>query len=127
MIDGQFRFYDDLTDEIWNKIKIEFGPDQKPKNENVVFENICDLIKNDYSCKTVLLEKQYYEDDFIDIYSNYFSKTFPSIFPHFCQRLHFFSRELTEDPTDVITFLEACQPDEYIGYISIRPLDSHVV
>lgn len=89
-------------------------------------------------CKSIILEDQYIDRDYIEDHSVFYSKSL-SNYPNFCRRLHFFSlspeelkkevrriRYLRTQPGRNNDFLESCQTlsqSHYIGFAVIKPLD----
>jgi len=67
----------------------------------------------------VIIEDQYIDRDYRDTFSHIFSRRFATPSAR-CQRLHFFSAELTEAP-DLDRLPEAKIDDTYLGYAVIRP------
>lgn len=76
-------------------------------------------------CRSVLVEDSYFDQDFIDSVSSFYSKSFRKI-DRLCTRLHFFSSKIVS--SDVIGFeiLESLQ-DYYLGFSVIRPLETKEV
>jgi hypothetical protein len=81
----------------------------------------------DLSAKTILLESNYVDKDYLEDYSRYYVKCF-NRYGERCARLHFFSEELDHvqleplfndsDPIDIIEKLKK----SYLGFIVIKPL-----
>ncbi|TET40762.1 MAG: hypothetical protein E3J66_06510 [Dehalococcoidia bacterium] len=71
-------------------------------------------------CRSVLVEDAYFDQDFSDSVSTFYSRGFRDI-NKICRRLHFFSRRIK--PSDVTEFgaLEQLN-DSYLGFSVIRPL-----
>jgi hypothetical protein len=72
-------------------------------------------------CRSVLVEDAYFDQDFSDSVSTFYSRGFRDI-NKICKRLHFFSRRIK--PSDVIDFgaLEKLN-NSYLGFCVIRPLE----
>ena len=72
-------------------------------------------------CRSVLVEDVYFDQDFSDSVSTFYSRGFRDI-NKICKRLHFFSRRIT--PSDVVEFgaLEQFKVS-YLGFCVIRPLE----
>lgn len=73
-------------------------------------------------CRSVLVEHAYFDQDFTDSISTFYSRGFRDI-DKICKRLHFFSHKI--EPSDLIEFgaLEQFN-DSYLGFCVIRPLET---
>ena len=76
------------------------------------------------SIKSILLEPYYVCKDHRNLFSNFYSKKFEQISP-FTQRLHFFSKSVT-DAREVIINPEEYK-DAYVGYSVIRPVKDRCI
>lgn len=78
----------------------------------------------EYNCKSIILEKGYYDKDFLGGYSRFFCKrNFPPL--NRCDRLHFFSHELQLDTILRENFENLAE--NYLGYIIICPTEHYRV
>jgi hypothetical protein len=68
------------------------------------------------ACETVVIERDYYDEDYIDEYVNFYCKTFRS-HPQRCLRLHFFAAKVAR------RHLTNLKPyaKHYLGYTVVRP------
>lgn len=78
------------------------------------------------ACKTIVVESDYIDRHFLEDYSEYYARCFPS-HPRRCSRLHFFSTEFSETEFKGAlkrrseTFETKLQR-HYIGFVVIRPI-----
>lgn len=81
----------------------------------------------DLGAKTVLLEREYVDKDYLEDFSRYYVKCFSND-GHKCARLHFFSEELTHNSLEsLISNHEGAAArldlnSKYLGFIVIKPL-----
>ena len=73
-------------------------------------------------CRTVVVENEYFDEDFIGGISAFYSKGYRNIERN-CKRLHFFSCDIT---TSDLTSLKEFA-DRYLGFCVIRPLGMKTV
>ncbi len=73
-------------------------------------------------CRSVLIEDTYFDQDFINSISSFYSKSFRNV-DRICKRLHFFSCKIEHSH---IIDLEQYQ-DSYLGFCVIRPLQQKVL
>ena len=83
--------------------------------------------------KTIVIEKEYIDKDFLNDYANYYVKCF-KLYERFCTRLHFFSCELTENSfNSILTNYgelnnNLCHLQEnYLGYIVVKNLPQSII
>lgn len=75
----------------------------------------------DLKAKTVLVQKNVQDPDFLDEHTAYYSKWSFKV-SRFCDRLHFFSLDTTLiDPIEVIDQM-ASNKDDYLGFVTLRPI-----
>ena len=97
------------------------------KKDWATFLDSCEgyLIENDFNkiynflkkpVKSILIEKEYFDPDYHDTYSNFFSHKFAN-YPDKTIRAHFFSRRI---PYEMLFDLDNYQ-ENYIGFSVIRP------
>lgn len=122
-----WNLYSEPSDADWGSLLSEFGPSEVRPGEKNVLAEIFDRLRTHYNCQTILVEGQYYEEDFVDVVANYLSKTFRSVSSHYCTRIHFFSKPTESPDQELIDYLASCADADYNGFIVVRPLDSHVV
>ena len=73
--------------------------------------------------QTILVEKKYIDEDYLDTYSRYYSKAFNQKASH-CVRIHFFSESYSESDF----FSEpAITPDHYLGFCIVRPTGNQFI
>lgn len=82
--------------------------------------------------RTVVIEPQYNDADYLDDYASYYVRCFPE-YPRFCRRIHFFSSRfnekhlekaiLSKDDSAIVTILKR----SYLGFVVGRPLSITVV
>lgn len=73
-------------------------------------------------CRSVLVEENYFDQDFIDSISTFYSKGFRNI-DRLCTRLHFFSSRIQSSDITGFKLLEK-QQDYYLGFAVVRPLET---
>ncbi|WP_367346936.1 hypothetical protein [Stenotrophomonas bentonitica] len=81
----------------------------------------------DLDAKSVLLEPEYVDRDYLDDYAKFYSRQFGNL-GHRCARLHFFASELSHDlveralagdgPAETVDGLS----ESYLGFMVVRPL-----
>jgi len=82
---------------------------------------------NDLGAKTILLEFDYIDRDYLEDYSRYYVKRFSGSGSK-CARLHFFSTEVDHRTIERALTLPSVNPvksslaEEYLGFIVIKPL-----
>lgn len=78
----------------------------------------------DLGAKTIVVECNYIDRDFLDDYANYYSRCFSPPYRK-CSRLHFFNERFVQSNFESIILGEA-KPDpltlSYLGFIVVRPL-----
>jgi hypothetical protein len=82
--------------------------------------------------KTIILENEYIDHDYLDDYSQFYAKCFEE-FPRLCKRLHFFSTEFSK--RDFLRMLSgkpgSLAEDKfrasYLGFSVVRPLPEAVI
>lgn len=77
-------------------------------------------------CSTILVEPQYVDRDYLLDFAAYYARCFRRI-PRNCRRLHFFSREVTQDEVEQALVGEDGKSfsdlqDAYLGFIVVKPL-----
>jgi len=106
-----------------NLVKECFGSDFpdvfKKEQITYIFNYLTDL-----GAKSILLEREYQDHDYLEDYSRYYVKCFKNS-GHKCARLHFFSKELKHGSFDQV-LMGDCDPSiiqsSYLGFIVIKPL-----
>lgn len=102
-----------------------FGRDPLSKLPNTRQSQYLQYYLTDLGAKTVLVEPQYFDRDYLAEFSAFYSVSSRG-YQNVCQRLHFFSRELTRD-----SFKRALQgsvrvkrqlDESYLGFTVIRPI-----
>lgn len=83
-----------------------------------VLSNILDMVKK-LGCKSVIIEKDYMDQDFLEEYSEFYCKSFGAHSSK-THRLHFFEEERItyDDFKDLST-------KKYLGYSVVRPINSY--
>ncbi|MFP3975831.1 MAG: hypothetical protein ACOC6S_01735 [Chloroflexota bacterium] len=76
-------------------------------------------------CQTVLVEHGYFDQDYIDSVSTFYSKMFKGV-ERLCTRLHFFSTKLKNSDVAGFRALERLQ-DYYLGFSIKRPLETKIL
>jgi len=73
-------------------------------------------------CRSVIIEENYFDQDFVDSVSTFYSRGFRNV-GRLCRRLHFFSNKVL--PLDITDFnaLGKLQ-DYYLGFCVLRPLET---
>lgn len=108
-----------------NLVKECFGADFpdiiKKKQVNYIYNYLSDL-----GAKSVLLEAEYVDKDYLEDYSRYYVKCF-NRYGERCARLHFFKEEITHSDFDSI-FKDPCSTnkgkiiDSYLGFVVVKPI-----
>jgi len=88
---------------------------------NKVFEHVCSL-----RCKTIIVETNYIDEDYLNEFSNFYCSTFK---PHSKEttRLHFFSTIIVSDDLYNLKKFNTKSHDKYLGYTVIRPIEAYRV
>ena len=88
---------------------------------------LCNYLESaQIKCETLFLENEYIDRHYLEDYSEYYAKCFPS-HPRMCSRLHFFSTEFDETAfldgvtTNSQEFINKIS-ENYIGFAVIRPI-----
>lgn len=82
---------------------------------------------NDLDAKSVLLEREYIDKDYLEDYSRYYVKCFGNN-GHKCARLHFFNKEISHTELEAIISDDSRVKDRedlnesYLGFIVVKPL-----
>lgn len=76
--------------------------------------------------KSILLQEAVRDPDFVEEYEAFYSKQQKSV-SNLCRRLHFFAVAApatapTLEPADVLAFVDAAAKDDYVGFVTLRPL-----
>jgi hypothetical protein len=89
------------------------------------------LKSDDIGVKTIVVEHDYIDRDFLEDFSGYYVRCF-SDYKRKCTRLHFFSEKFQQADFDL--FLEQFDPDfknklekSYLGFIVIKPLPQTII
>ena len=75
-------------------------------------------------CKTIIIESEYVDKDYLDDYSEYFVKCFKS-YNRFCSRIHFFLQEIKKSDYEASLLNEdnkIINNENYLGFIILKPL-----
>lgn len=108
-----------------NLVRECFGSDFpdifRKKQIDYIFRYLSDL-----GAKSVLLEFEYVDKDYLEDYSRFYVKRFNSR-GHKCARLHFFSRTLDHGTVDEILLnheagARASLQESYLGFMVVKPL-----
>lgn len=106
-------------------------------NTNYLEQKLANNFYKDYlqtlDAKTLVVEKQYIDKDFLNDYANYYVKCFHK-YERFCTRLHFFSCEMTQDDfNNVLTDFHVFQAnhqmlqENYLGYMVVKNLPQSII
>lgn len=82
---------------------------------------------SDLGAKTVLLEREYVDKDYLEDFSRYYVKCFSNA-GHKCARLHFFSKKVSHGELEALLASPDAQAgrtelnQKYLGFIVIKPL-----
>ena len=122
---SSFLICDFAKETLSNLVRVRFGdnfPDIiKKKQINYLFHYLTDL-----EAKSILLETEYIDKDYLEDYSRYYLKCF-SRYGERCARLHFFSSDvdhskirngLEENPSEFQRDLQK----SYLGFVVLKPL-----
>ena len=82
-----------------------------------VLLNILDTTKK-LGCKTVIIEKDYLDQDFLEEYSEFYCKSFEA-YSSKTHRLHFFEEHIAYDD------LKDLSTKQYLGYSVVKPINSY--
>jgi len=89
--------------------------------------------KDGVDAKTVVVEKDYVDRDFLLDYAGYYARCFRD-YPRHCARLHFFSLEFSKEDLEAVLSgsnpnLEAQlkEKESYLGFIVVKPVRQTVV
>ena len=83
------------------------------------------------NCKSVLVENEYVDRDFIEDYTSYYAKCFSS-YKRFCKRAHFWNEDISHlDLKGIILNKDKTKIEHlkasYLGFVVIKPLPDAVV
>ena len=95
-----------------------------------VIKHLFDRLKS-FDAKTIVVERDYIDHDFLDDYALYYSRCFEDYERH-CVRLHFFDKCYNEDGIlDAIENADlgtaAVFRSSYIGFVVVRPLPKTII
>ena len=80
--------------------------------------------------KTVLVEEEYIDRDYLEDYAAYYSRCFHS-FPRTCRRLHFLSAEVSETEYGKVLNGDRSIRDRlvqhYLGFVVVRPIPGYAI
>jgi hypothetical protein len=100
--------------------------EQKPQSEYF------DSYFNELSAKTIVVEREYIDRDYLEDYASYYVRCFQT-YQRNCTRLHFFSLEFTEEEFSGLLKWN-CQgltveklQRSYLGFVVLKPLPQTVV
>lgn len=80
--------------------------------------------------KTIVVEDEYVDHDYLEDYAAYYARCFHS-YPRVCRRLHFFDREFA--PEDLRAILQGdldlrqVFAESYIGFVIVRPIAGYSI
>ncbi|MDD2915832.1 MAG: hypothetical protein PHP70_11005 [Gallionella sp.] len=109
-------------------IRYQTGWDQRSEvSDKIQLNYLCKYLEVDHiNAKTIVVENEYIDRHYLEDYSEYYARCFPS-HPRKCSRVHFFSNEFIEsqfisalDSND-LSFINQLSAG-YIGYAVIRPI-----
>jgi hypothetical protein len=100
------------------------------KKKHVEYFNLY-LMSKDMGAKTIVVENDYIDRDFLEDFSAYYVRCFKD-YERKCTRLHFFSNQFLQDEFD--SFLEKYDPyfkdvlvANYLGFIVLKPLPQTII
>lgn len=81
--------------------------------------------------RTAVIERGYIDKDFLEDFARYYSRCFRG-YPRICNRIHFFSVELTAEAVeqyilDGISPADVDLPSSYLGFVVVRPLPNTII
>jgi len=83
-------------------------------------ENILDMAVR-AGCKTILVEKDYVDTDYLDEYATFYCRSFFD-YPSKCTRLHFFKKNVSKDA--LFDLKDFVPNKDYFGFSVVRPIRS---
>lgn len=106
-------------------VRERFGNDFPNIHRKRQIQFIYNYLK-DLNAKTVLLESEYVDRDYLEDYSRYYVKCF-NRYGERCARLHFFSHEFdAKDFNEILTQYDESEikkyQENYLGFIVVKPL-----
>ena len=111
--------------DFWNEILEDFLPAQNLEEPRLIpLEQTIHHLRG-LMCTTVIVQHQIQDPDFTAEYLAYHGRVFPDI-NRFCTRIHCFTIEC-ENEKDVIEAIDEAANDEYLGFITLRPVKSSPV
>lgn len=111
-----------------NFVRHKTGWDQRSEvSDKTQLNYLCNYLAVDHmSAKTIVVEDEYIDRHYLEDYSEYYARCFPS-HPRKCSRVHFFSFGFSQ--ADFLSALENNKKsffkklsDGYIGFAVIRPI-----
>ena len=105
--------------QLYTKLRLSKTRGKEPYLDQSVgvLSNILDIVK-ELGCKSVIIEKDYMDQDFLEEYSEFYSRSF-GVYSSKTHRLHFFKEHITYDD------LKDLSIKQYLGYSVVRPINSH--
>ncbi|ESP91888.1 hypothetical protein [Pseudoalteromonas luteoviolacea] len=108
-----------------NLVKERFGSEFPDINSKYQIKYLYRYL-SDFEAKTILLEPDYVDRDFLEDYSRYYVKCFNQ-YGDRCARLHFFSKDINHPEFQSYLYEYSTEKhqtlqDSYIGFIVIKPL-----
>ncbi|MBZ0104119.1 MAG: hypothetical protein K8H84_00665 [Sulfuricella denitrificans] len=109
-------------------VRHQTGWDQRSEvSDKIQLNYLCNYLEVDHiSARTIVVENEYIDRHYLEDYSEYYARCFPS-HPRKCSRVHFFSNEFDEYQftsaleSNQKPFIEALSKN-YIGFVVIRPI-----
>lgn len=109
-------------------VRAKTGWDQRNEvSDKTQLNYLCNYLSNEQiGCKTIIVEDEYIDRHYLEDYSEYYARCFPS-HPRKCSRIHFFSTEFNQQRfiSSLATNdkeLANILTNSYLGFVVIRPI-----
>lgn len=130
---SKYTIYDDFENEFFELFK---------NHEDPNFINISDaqlkpqvwylfLYLKNLGCKSILVENEYVDHDYLDDYTNYYAKCFKPYNKH-CKRVHFWADNIRN--ANISGLILNCTKaqlkkleEEYLGFVVLKPLPETII
>lgn len=109
-------------------VRYKTGWDQRNEvSDKTQLNYLCNYLANEQiGCKTIIVEDEYIDRHYLEDYSEYYARCFPS-HPRKCSRVHFFREPFTQQNfvaglSENNDDLKANLQQSYLGFVVIRPI-----
>jgi hypothetical protein len=115
---------------VFCRLVAEASNDQPATFEKSVHAEFFKSYFEELGARTILVEEEYTDRDYLEDYAAYYSRCFHS-FPRTCRRLHFLATELAKVEYDRILSgddtLRGRVQQNYLGFVVVRPIPGYAI